>query len=453
MPDWVHTRLGDLIDIKHGYAFKGEYFHEEPPGDFLLTPGNFAIGGGFQWGKRKYYRDGGPVPNEFVLRPGDLLVTMTDLSKEADTLGYSAVVPESGFRLLHNQRLGKVIKKSESIDFGYLHWLLRSPDYRNEILASYTGSTVKHTSPKKILAYQFLCPQLQEQRQIATVLDSLEHKIELNRRMNETLETMARAIFKDWFVDFGPTRAKVEGRAPYLAPELWDLFPDTLDDEDKPVGWDKKAMGELCEVTIGGLWGKDQSESADFEEYYCLRGVDLQHLRELGEAPNVPSRFAKRTAIEKRCISINDVLIASSGAGPCGRTLWVGTEGFFNGLKNSKQAIYSNFVKRLHCISPSVACFLDRHLNEMRVSGEIQKYISGTSVPNLNDKGLLQSHQIILPSEPLLDAFFGFTLTVQRRLFSWENATLAQTRDLLLPKLMSGEIRLSEAEKAVEAVA
>ena len=89
----------------------------------------------------------------------------------------------------------------------------------------------------------------------------------------------------------------------------------------------------------------------------------------------------------------------------------------------------------------------------MRVSGEIQKYISGTSVPNLNDKGLLQSHQVILPSEPLLDAFFGFTLTVQRHLFSGENATLAQTRDLLLPKLMSGEIRLTEAEKAVEAVA
>ena len=215
MPDWVHARLSDLIDIKHGYAFKGEYFHEEPPGDFLLTPGNFAIGGGFQWGKRKYYRDG-PVPDEFVLRPGDLLVTMTDLSKEADTLGYSAVVPESDFRLLHNQRLGKIIRKSESIELGYLHWLLRSPDYRNEILASYTGSTVKHTSPKKILAYQFLCPPLQEQQQVATVLDSLERKIELNRRMNDTLEAMARAIFKDWFVDFGPTPR--QGRRPRSLP-------------------------------------------------------------------------------------------------------------------------------------------------------------------------------------------------------------------------------------------
>ncbi len=250
MSDRVLTRLSDLIDIKHGYAFKGEYFHEKPPGDLLLTPGNFAIGGGFQWGKRKYYRDG-PVPDEFVLRPGDLLVTMTDLSKEVDTLGYSAVVPKGDSRILHNQRLGKIIKKKAPIDFGYLHWLLRSPEYRNEILASYTGSTVKHTSPKKILAYQFSLPPSREQQQVAAVLDSLENMIELNRRMNETLEAMARAIFKDWFVDFGPTRAKIEGRTPYLADELWDLFPDSLNDDHKPVGWTEIPLNQLGMVITG----------------------------------------------------------------------------------------------------------------------------------------------------------------------------------------------------------
>ncbi len=194
-------------------------------------------------------------------------------------------------------------------------------------------------------------------------------------------------------------------------------------------------------------------ESSDLEEYYCLRGVDLQHLREQGEAPSVPLRFAKSFAIEKRHVSNNDVLIASSGAGPCGRPLWVGIEGFFADHDNCRQTIYSNFVKRLQCSSPAVACFLDRHLYEMRTSGEIQKYISGTSIPNLNDKGLLQSHRIILPPDCLLDAFLGFALIVQRHHFSGENHTLAQTRDLLLPKLMSGEIRLHEAEKTVEAMA
>ena len=75
-----------------------------------------------------------------------------------------------------------------------------------------------------------------DQLDIASTLGALDDKIDLNRRMNETLEAMARAIFKDWFVDFGPTRAKMESRAPYLAPEIWALFPDRLDDEGKPEG-------------------------------------------------------------------------------------------------------------------------------------------------------------------------------------------------------------------------
>jgi type I restriction enzyme, S subunit len=89
---------------------------------------------------------------------------------------------------------------------------------------------------------------LPEQQAISLLLGALDDKIVLNRRMNETLEAMARAVFKDWFVDFGPTGAKMEGRAPYLAPEIWALFPDRLDDEDKPDGWRSGSLAELIEV-------------------------------------------------------------------------------------------------------------------------------------------------------------------------------------------------------------
>src|SRR5712692_10269555 len=109
--EWVERSLGELIEIKHGFAFKGEFIHDEPRGDVLLTPGNFAIGGGFKGDTFKYYD--GTVPEEYVLHEGDLLVTMTDLSKEADTLGYAAFVPrrDDSRRYLHNQRLGKVVIK------------------------------------------------------------------------------------------------------------------------------------------------------------------------------------------------------------------------------------------------------------------------------------------------------------------------------------------------------
>ncbi len=87
-------------------------------------------------------------------------------------------------------------------------------------------------------------PPLPEQRAIAHILGTLDDKIELNRRMNQTLEQMARAIFKDWFVDFGPTRAKIEGREPYLPAEVWDLFPDRL----CGVGTRRDTSGVVCEA-------------------------------------------------------------------------------------------------------------------------------------------------------------------------------------------------------------
>ncbi|MBR8828710.1 MAG: restriction endonuclease subunit S [Gomphosphaeria aponina SAG 52.96 = DSM 107014] len=152
---WSITKLEDLINIKHGYAFKGDFFKTDPPGDILLTPGNFAIGGGFKDDKFKYYF--GIAPKEFILSKGDLLVTMTDLSKAADTLGYPALLPsEREGRYLHNQRLGKIIIKSNTlVGKLFLYYLLKTDNYRHEILASAINSTVKHTSPKQILAFQF----------------------------------------------------------------------------------------------------------------------------------------------------------------------------------------------------------------------------------------------------------------------------------------------------------
>jgi len=130
---WREFSLHDLINIKHGFAFKGEYFTDEPTEDILLTPGNFNIGDGFKADKLKYYRGG--YPKEYVLNAGDIIITMTDLSKNGDTLGYSARVPAtSGMRYLHNQRLGLVDIKSNQIDKDFLYWLLRTRNYQKFIV-------------------------------------------------------------------------------------------------------------------------------------------------------------------------------------------------------------------------------------------------------------------------------------------------------------------------------
>ena len=113
--NWSLTKLENHISIKHGYAFKGRDFKDYETYDCLLTPGNFGVGGGFKSDKFKYYE--GIVPEDYILKEDDLVVTMTDLSKESDTLGFSALIPNfKNRRILHNQRTGLVEFKGESID-------------------------------------------------------------------------------------------------------------------------------------------------------------------------------------------------------------------------------------------------------------------------------------------------------------------------------------------------
>lgn len=152
---WEVKKLGDDIKVKHGYAFKGEFFTPEPTNDLLLTPGNFKIGGGFKSDKFKYYD--GEVPVDYVLSEGDLIITMTDLSKEGDTLGFPAFTPRpNGKRYLHNQRLGKAEYLNESLEKEYLYYQLCLPQYRALIVGGASGTTVKHTSPTKICGIDYL---------------------------------------------------------------------------------------------------------------------------------------------------------------------------------------------------------------------------------------------------------------------------------------------------------
>lgn len=183
---WEKVRLSELITIKHGYAFKGQYFVDKPTNDVLVTPGNFFIGGGFNNEKRKYYS--GPIYDDFILKSDDIIVTMTDLSKDGDTLGYSAKVPNSDkIRYLHNQRIGLVNIVQNSVSKDFLYWLLRSQHYHAFIVNSSTGTTVKHTSPSRIGEFQFLLPSLSEQKKIANILSSFDDKIEVNNKITNIL--------------------------------------------------------------------------------------------------------------------------------------------------------------------------------------------------------------------------------------------------------------------------
>jgi len=201
MSEWKEVKLGDFFKVKHGFAFKGKNISSEETLDILVTPGNFHIGGGFKFDKFKYFN--GEYPQDYILKENDIVITMTDLSKETDTLGYSAKVPKSknGENYLHNQRVGLVQFKNDDADSDYLYWLMRTREYQGYIVGSASGTSIMHTSPSRIEDYQFLIPPLPEQKAIAEVLSSLDDKIDLLHRQNKTLEQMAETLFRQWFVE------------------------------------------------------------------------------------------------------------------------------------------------------------------------------------------------------------------------------------------------------------
>ena len=437
--EWRETSLGDLIDIKHGFAFRGQFIHDEPRGDVLLTPGNFSIGGGFKGDKLKYYH--GSVPDEFVVREGDLLVTMTDLSKQSDTLGFPAFIPPcpNGRRYLHNQRIGKVsIREPTETNTRYIYYVMCGAKYRHEVLASATGTTVKHTSPNRIRQFRFLCAPPPDQRVIAHILGTLDDKIELNRRMNETLEAMSRALFNDWFVDFGPVRAKAEGRDPELPQSLADLFPSRLVDSqlsEIPEGWEAVTLPELIE--LNPLRSLRKGDMAPY--------LDMANMPTSGHTPD--EVIARPFGSGMRYIN-GDTLVARIT--PC---LENGKTAYVDFLKDGQTGWGSTEYLVMRPKSPLPCEFAYLLARSDRFRDFAIQNMTGTSGRQRVPAKAFSQFMLPSPTRQVAEAFEQFVQPLVARISraDAESRTLSATRDALLPKLTSGEIRLRAAEKVVEA--
>lgn len=434
--EWREVSLASIMDVKHGFAFPGENIREEASRDILVTPGNFAIGGGFKGDKFKFFD--GEVPAGFVLDEGDLVVTMTDLSKAADTLGYPALVPSSrGHRFLHNQRIGKVlIKDNAEIDKRFLFYLLRTAEYRHEVLASASGSTVKHTSPGRILAYKVSIPLLPTQRAIADVLGTLDDLIDLNRETNQILEEMARALFKSWFVDFDPVRAKLEGRPPAgMDAATAKLFPDHFEDSELgqiPRGWEVKPLPEVVEINP-----RRTLKSGTVAPY-----LDMKNLPTRGHcAEQVINReFKSGTKFQN-----GDTLLARIT--PC---LENGKTGFVDFLGEGQVGAGSTeyiVLSPKPPLPPQFGYLLAR--SEGLRMHAIQN-MTGTSGRQRVPAECFGNFLISVPTNPrIAECFDDLTapLMAMIKANSEESRELARVRDTLLPKLLSGELRLDKTEE------
>ncbi|MYK32904.1 MAG: restriction endonuclease subunit S [Boseongicola sp. SB0670_bin_30] len=278
-------------------------------------------------------------------------------------------------------------------------------------------------------------PPAGDHEAIAELLGALDDKSDLNRRMNETLEAMARAIFKDWFVDFGPTRAKADGRAPYLAPELWDLFPDALDQEGKPVGWTLASLSVLAEANPES-WSK---KNAPKEIVY----VDLSNTK--WGSIDATHHFLWRDAPSraKRILRPGDTILGLVRPGN-GSYAFIGTSGLTGStgfaVLRPREPRYAELV----FLSATAPENIERLAN----------LADGAAYPAVRPE-VVEATEVVVADNAVTASFSALVAPIIDRMErnKIESQTLARTRDLLLPRLMSGEIRLSQAEKLQEGAA
>ncbi|WP_418326497.1 restriction endonuclease subunit S [Segatella sp.] len=412
--EWKEVRLGDVCEIKHGFAYKGKYFSDTPTCDILVTPGNFTLSGGFKLDKPKFYN--GPVEKDYILSKGDLIVTMTDLSKNIDTLGYSALVPEvKGLTFHHNQRIGLVENIANNVDKYFLYWIMRTPAYQSFIATHSSGTTVHHTSPKGIGNYVFKLPPLDDQRRIASILSSLDRKIELNNKINADLEEMAQAIFKNWFVDFEPFK---DGK--FVDSELGMI----------PEGWKVGRLDEIADVVGGSTPSKAKPE------YYTQKGIAWLTPKDLS---NHPAVYTSRGVID---ITEEGYNSTSTKLMPKGTILFTSRApiGYISIAQNdicTNQGFKSLVPKK------AGTCFLYCFLKY--VTPEIENKSTGSTFKEASGS-LMKSLQVIMPEQKVFEDFETIVSPLFARIESLEkeNSRLSLLRDTLLPRLMSGELEVPE---------
>ena len=353
------------------------------------------------------------------------------------------------------QRIVTLRGKKEVLDSGYLLYLLQSTQMQEKLIGRSSGTTVIGIKQSELRKVEVSLPPIEEQRAIAHILGTLDDKIELNRKQNETLEAMARALFKAWFVDFEPVRAKMEGRwqrgqsLPGLPAHLYDLFPDRLVESELgeiPEGWEYIPFGSLLESTIGGDWGKDVPEDDHNQVVSIIRGTDFPDVSS-GGIGKVPTRYTTTKKLASRQLQAGDIVLEISGGSPTqptGRSIFI-SESTLERFSNA--VVCASFCRRFQPKNSELGALAFMHLQHLYAVGGTWEYQNqSTGIANFQTTRFLEHEMVVAPSAALLRVFAAQANTLLNKMSSNESLSLAQLRDTLLPKLISGELRVPDAE-------
>jgi type I restriction enzyme, S subunit len=367
--------------------------------------------------------------------PGDVLLS------HKGTVGKVALVSDDAPPFVCSPQTTFWRATDESrLDRKYLYAYLRSPEFRRQ-LSTRSGETdmAPYVSLTSQRGLSVALPPIAEQRAIAHILGTLDDKIEVNRRMSETVEAMARAIFKSWFIDFDPVRAKAEGRDPGLPRQLADLFPDSFEDSELgeiPKGWEVTPLLDVAQLISGGTPKTTISEYWDGE----IAWATAKDVSQCGEAFLIETdRTITRLGLEKsstRLVPPMSTVVVARGA-TTGRFTMFGSEMAMNQTCYALKSVSGNDF----WLSSTFANLVESLVNAAH--GSVFDTITTRT---------LSSMSIVVPGIALRNSFENFTRPVYERLLSnLEQArVLSNLRDTLLPQLISGNTRVGNPDRFSE---
>jgi len=366
---------------------------------------------------------------------GDLVIT-----REAP-MGEVCMIP-ANLRCCLGQRMVLLRPNCKRADPRYLLYALQSKKVQQEIgVNEGTGSTVSNLRIPLLEALPIPTRSLPEQRAIAHILGTLDDKIELNRRMNETLEALARALFKSWFVDFDPVRAKAEGRDPGLPPPLADLFPDSFVDSELgeiPKGWGVRSVGDAVSLSRDALDPGDYA--TETFDHFSIPAFDS------GRVPACDSG----DSIKSQKFVVVDGCVLVSKLNPATPRVWMAPS-----ASTRRQVASTEF---LVCVGNKTKVMSRELIYCLASSAPFIEYLTAhaTGTSNSHQRVRTQDfleYQWARPQTLLCETFTKLVNPLFARIGNIRNQSdsLAALRDTLLPKLISGELRVKDAETMVAA--
>jgi restriction endonuclease S subunit len=425
--DRCRNTLGDYFTLQRGTTYKSRLLGQ--PGPVLLGLATIQRNGGFRTDSLKTY--GGDSPTKLIVRPGELYLSLKDVTQSADLLGAVARLPHDHLPGRLTQDTVKLEPRDANVPLEYLYWLLRTPQYRAYCRAHATGTTNLGLAREDFLAFKAPEPT-STQLQIVETLGALDDKIELNRKLNETLEAMARTLFKSWFVNFDPVRAKAEGRDPGLPASIAALFLDSFEDSELgeiPKGWEPKTIGDLATVQGGSTPSTKEPAFWEGGAHFWATPKDL-------------SGLSNPVLLEtERRITDAGLTQISSGLLPAGTVLLSSRAPIgYLAVAEVPVAINQGFIamQPLEGISNLFLLLWAEVAHDTILSRA-----NGSTFLEIS-KSNFRPIPIVAPPSAVMDAFDRAVRPMYSRIVvnSNESRTLCEVRDTLLPKLISGELRL-----------